>query len=365
MTALEYISIFVKGSTFGATVTLGVLLLSYINVGKKSRWQKHLLAMTGIAMLTHALTLIYRMITDIQGVSDEVYFSTGAIMLDMICIAPLAIIEMMLTRHTILSPKLILMVYSPFIIISALHFATGYELIKPIGMGVAIFAAVCWTIMTSYDMKRYNTVLKQTYSDFEGRELHWLVNILILLVVALLIWSLSTIIGTMIAKTIYRVFIVAIWISLCRRVVLQKESKEIGDLSSNVSVFKKNQNNEVGPVDPEVFLIGQRLEELMRTKRLYTQFDVNTNHVVSELNCSKTMLSQYFASKGTTFHAYINELRLKCAVNLLIESREAVIDIASKSGFGFYNNFSDAFVRKFNCTPQDYRDKYRTNNRNN
>lgn len=359
MIDIEYISTFIMGLTFGATTILATTMLTAMHTGHNSRWRKYLLGITGFTMLTHMLTLVYRVGVDICEYSDDSYFRTGAILLDMFCIAPLAIIEMMLTRHTVLSFKSMLAIYSPFIILALLHFCTGIEAIKIIALAFAIIAGLGWSWMTYKDMNQYNTMLRQSYSNFEGRDLTWLVRILMLLLFALAIWSTSTIIGTQIAKIFYRIAIVFIWFSLCRRVYLQKEATEIEDLSSlngNVFLIKKPLD---APIEPNVFLVGKQIDELMRTKMLFTKYDITTSQVAQELNCSKTLIAQYFTSKGTTFHNYINDLRLDYAAEELLKKNDTMMDIATRSGYQFDTVFYRAFQQKFGCTPHEYRNKYR------
>jgi len=364
MTDIEYISVLVKGLTFGATFILALTMFTEINNGNNSRWRKYLLGTTGIVMATHAMTLIYRFIVDLNGYTEVEYFMYGSIMLDMLCIPPLAIVEMMLTRHTILKPKATIGIYSPFVIFAALYFITGLALVKSIAIGFAIIASIAWAIMTYRDMRRYTTLLKQTYSDFEGRDLSWLSHILYILAFVLVIWSASTFIGTHSAKVIYRLMIVLIWFLVCRRIYVQKEAVEIDDLSAkDGSVFHSKKTDE-SVVDPKVFLVGKQVEEIMHTKQLYKQFGITSTQIAQELNCNKTLIAQFFSSKGTTFHSYVNDLRMDYAAERLLKTKDTMMDIAKQSGYQFDNIFYREFQHKFGCTPHEYRNKFRLGSNN-
>jgi len=58
---------------------------------------------------------------------------------------------------------------------------------------------------------------------------------------------------------------------------------------------------------------------------------------------------------GRAPYAYITELRLQAARNLLMNSDLPVTHIAEECGFSSYVNFYKAFVRACSCTPQEWR----------
>ncbi len=54
---------------------------------------------------------------------------------------------------------------------------------------------------------------------------------------------------------------------------------------------------------------------------------------------------------------YINKLRLQHAQALLIDTNDAILNIALKAGFGSISRFYDIFHREFNKTPQQFRNE--------
>jgi len=54
---------------------------------------------------------------------------------------------------------------------------------------------------------------------------------------------------------------------------------------------------------------------------------------------------------------YINKLRLQHAQALLIDTNEAILNIALKAGFGSISRFYDIFHREFHKTPQQFRNE--------
>lgn len=66
------------------------------------------------------------------------------------------------------------------------------------------------------------------------------------------------------------------------------------------------------------------------------------------LRCFKTHV-------GTTPYAYLQQVRLQSAAALLRTSSRTVTDIALDCGFTSPSRFSDAFQRRYGCTPSAYR----------
>ncbi len=58
---------------------------------------------------------------------------------------------------------------------------------------------------------------------------------------------------------------------------------------------------------------------------------------------------------GVSVHEYLNDLRLKQAQKLLIETQMSISEIAYETGFSSPAYFSTAFKNKFNKTPSDFK----------
>ena len=57
---------------------------------------------------------------------------------------------------------------------------------------------------------------------------------------------------------------------------------------------------------------------------------------------------------GKTLHEYIEEQRIKRAIELLISTGKTLTEIAYECGFSSQSYFSYAFKRRMNCTPREY-----------
>ncbi|MDP4133401.1 MAG: helix-turn-helix domain-containing protein [Bacillota bacterium] len=66
-------------------------------------------------------------------------------------------------------------------------------------------------------------------------------------------------------------------------------------------------------------------------------------------------LKKYF---GETPSAFINDIRVNYAANMLINSNKTVTDLCYESGFGNISWFYSCFKNRYGLTPKDFRKKY-------
>jgi len=102
-----------------------------------------------------------------------------------------------------------------------------------------------------------------------------------------------------------------------------------------------------------------------RLQRIVSYIDLNfTNHirledVAGEDNLSLTHFSHMFSSYfGVTFQEYINLKRLENAIRLMKNSQKNLLEISYESGFSDPKYMSKMFIKKFNCTPKQYRKEH-------
>lgn len=102
-----------------------------------------------------------------------------------------------------------------------------------------------------------------------------------------------------------------------------------------------------------------------RFERIVSYIDLNfTNHirledVAGEDNLSLTHFSHMFSSYfGVTFQEYINLKRLENAIRLMKNSQKNLLEISYESGFSDPKYMSKMFMKKFNCTPKQYRKEH-------
>ena len=93
------------------------------------------------------------------------------------------------------------------------------------------------------------------------------------------------------------------------------------------------------------------LKQQCEDTQLFLQHDLTLSHLAHALGTNRTYLSLYFSSQGTTYNAYINDLRIRHFECLYREAVTAGRDVtaqelAVQSGYRSYRTFSQAFKER-------------------
>ncbi len=83
---------------------------------------------------------------------------------------------------------------------------------------------------------------------------------------------------------------------------------------------------------------------------------VSVNHTAGAIGLSPNYFSALFKQKtGCSFTSFLNQLRIKSAQKLLLETEYTIVDIAERVGYNDYKYFSRKFKEIVGCTPNHYR----------
>jgi two-component system response regulator YesN len=82
--------------------------------------------------------------------------------------------------------------------------------------------------------------------------------------------------------------------------------------------------------------------------------DLSLTMVGGEFTMSEKKLSRFFKEQtGMTFTAYVENMRMKAAMDMLLNSQKKVIDIAQQVGYTNVNTFYKAFRRVYDLSPSE------------
>lgn len=110
------------------------------------------------------------------------------------------------------------------------------------------------------------------------------------------------------------------------------------------------------PLEPDDNL-GDRLDALMRDKRLYREKGLKITDVASQVGACRTYVSNYInQSMGESFSDYINRLRVEDAKTILRQDGDIKNSaIAEELGFASEQNFYRNFKKFTGVTPSQWR----------
>jgi Transcriptional regulator containing an amidase domain and an AraC-type DNA-binding HTH domain len=100
-----------------------------------------------------------------------------------------------------------------------------------------------------------------------------------------------------------------------------------------------------------------KLQRLMQTEKLFADPDFDRGKLIERLGTNRQYLADALKQEaGLTFGAYLTDLRLKYALELLSDHPNLTLDaIALDSGHGSYSSFFRAFTQKYGMSPSEFR----------
>lgn len=102
-------------------------------------------------------------------------------------------------------------------------------------------------------------------------------------------------------------------------------------------------------------VIRKRLKELCEDELLFLDPDLTREMLCGVIKVNRTYLTDYLHSEGTTYYNYINNLRVRYAVQILHETPDLpIVDVSYRSGYSTPATFRRAFRDIMGCLPSEY-----------
>ena len=199
-------------------------------------------------------------------------------------------------------------------------------------------------------IRQYGRWLRDNYADLEQKEVWQGFVVLAIFFLVYAIYSLDA--GELIYEYAMEVInIVLICYLLWRVETLSDLSLPIND-AEDLNVSDKRERG-ISPGEKYSLSknIGSLLQQHCIDQQLYLQHDLTLLQLAKAIGTNRFYLSQYFSNQGTTYNAYINDLRINHFVSLYREKRSSSAQqLAQESGYRSYRTFSEAFKRKMGHT---------------
>ena len=263
-------------------------------------------------------------------------------LLDCMTVFPLAIIVMpcmLQDRRRPLWPVAVMM--TPLVIGMAVCIVNQNDTLLPMLRIYILLLGFGLIIYMVREVRRYGRWLRDNYADLEHKEVWQSFLVLAIIILVFGIYA-SGVGGLAYEYAVQMLAIVLVCYLLWREETLsdlsislplpvdEETGQTIRDRSTSVALPAKN--------------IGPLLKQYCEEQRLYLQHDISLSQLAKAIGTNRFYLSQYFSSQGTTYNAYINNLRVDHFVSLYreaVDTRRSFTaqQLALESGYRSYSTF--------------------------
>ena len=334
--------LFRRGNAFAPDITTPIRL---------RRWTA---AFFAILALNH---LWYMPILFLSSGEDIVMIDLIGGLFDCMTLFPVAIIvlfAMLQDRRRPLWHVAVMM--TPIVVVGAFNVATRSYALQPMVYVYSLLMCIGLIIYMVRALRRYGRWLRDNFADLEHKEVwqSFIVLAIIMLVFAIYVFTSE---GPVFQYAMQMIILVLIFYLLWRVETLSDlsiqfapaESEASDYQSSSKDLLQANRNRSTLVALPAN--IGVLLQQHCIDTQLYLQHDLNLSQLAKAIGTNRLYLTQYFSTQGTTYNAFINDLRINHFMSLYCEAVAArrsltAQQLASESGYQSYSTFRHAFKLK-------------------
>lgn len=219
----------------------------------------------------------------------------------------------------------------------------------------ALLFYVLFSVYMVFAVRQYGRWLRDNYADLERKEV-WECHVLVI-VLLLLIISYGFDVGNLTIAYIvqfiqFPLFGFMLWrietLPHLENSSMEQESSSPAPESSEESDLP-TEEHQASTIPSNV--IQQLLDERCVGKQLYLHHDLTLLQLATAVGINRFYLSQFFSKHGTTYNAYINDLRINhfvCLYREAVATRQSITaqQLAYDSGYRSYSTFSLAFKQR-------------------
>ena len=250
----------------------------------------------------------------------------------------------------------------PFVVFVSVFMVYPSELIEQLTNVYMLLLCLLFSVYMVFAIRQYRRWLNDNYADLENKKV-WLIQVVSLVCMLMFVlYTLST--SLVLTFSIHIVELVLVGLLLWRVETLPElnsltpDSAPIGEGSEDLPDSSKSTTELSAPLAPlkggggeALANIEQQLAERCVDTQLYLQHDLTLQQLAQALGFNRFYLSQYFSRQGTTYNAYINDLRINHFMKLYHEGIKTqqnytAQQMASDSGYRSYSTFSLAFKQR-------------------
>ncbi len=256
----------------------------------------------------------------------------------------------------------VLVAILPFVVFGSVFMVYPNELIEQLTNVYMLLLCLSFSVYMVFAIRQYGRWLNDNYADLENKKV-WLIQVVSLVCMLMFVlYTLAT--NLVLIFSIHFVELVLVGLLLWRVETLPElnsltpDSAPIGEGSEDLPDSSKSTTELSAPLAPLKGVGGEALaniEQLMDERcvggQLYLQHDLSLLQLAQTLGINRFYLSQYFSRQGTTYNAYINDLRIQHFMRLYREAVQngqtiSAQQLANDSGYRSYSTFSLAFKQR-------------------
>ena len=334
----------------GAGTAVSVVLCLYLllcrgkaiapDITPPARLRRWAATLFGVMALAHVWWMLFYMFSD--DTCSVIYGLLVAI--DCMVLPPVfvgTLLTMLQDRRRPLWP--IFVVVTPCAVIAVLQTALpSVDLTTPNKI-YGLVIVVAFIIYMVVAVRQYGRWLRDNYADLEHKEV-WI--------------SLTLLIGLMILITSFEYTDNYVMNTIVHLIGFPLA----GLLLWRVETLKDLSTDSLAP-EPSLkggtSHIGQQLAKHCEETQLYLQTDLTLSQLSAAIGVNRYYLSQYFASRGTSYYEYIHNLRIRHFIARYRELAAAgkpivAQQLAQESGYHSYSTFSAAFRQRMHKNVTDW-----------
>ena len=331
--------LFRRGNAFAPDITTPIRL---------RRWTA---AFFAILALNH---LWYMPILFLSSSEDIVMIDLIGGLFDCMTLFPVAIIVLFAMLQDRRRPLwLVAVMMTPIVVVGAFNVAIRSYALQPMVYVYSLLMCIGLIIYMVRALRRYGRWLRDNFADLEHKEVwqSFIVLAIIMLVFAIYVFTSE---GPVYQYAMQMIILVLICYLLWRVETLSDlsiqfapaESEASDYQSSSKDLLQANRNRSTLVALPAN--IGVLLQQHCIDTQLYLQHDLNLSQLAKAIGTNRLYLTQYFSTQGTTYNAFINDLRINHFMRLYREAFTAgrpltAQQLANESGYQSYSTFRHAF----------------------
>ena len=279
------------------------------------------------------------------------YLSNILILIDMTAITAGCSFVIELLNAGWFTPRRALALVSPFLLSILAYAVLDAECVVHATFIFAVLYSIAFVLYMIYAVRRYNRILRENLSNIEYVHVRWLKGVAVMLAICLAVWITSCYYSSWIIDSCYQILLLLLWVVTLYFADRQRAPQITSISPANAAAEGDNM---------VITLLERNLEQLIHEQRVWMKPHLTLPELASLAGTNRTYLSNYLNNTlNTTFYDYINNFRLKAALEYLDDPDTSLtmVELAEMCGFNSISTFRRVFVRAMGCSYVDYRDQ--------